>query len=63
MTKMAQDYQEALSLLEQAKSILEKIGRENQTEWDSDRYAYEVGQVISCDDGEAGLKPYVDSMS
>ena len=58
-----QQYLEAIAKIEEAKAILRTISRENQNDYDSDRYAYELGQILSCDHGEAGLKPFVNSLN
>ena len=61
-TQMIKDYEKAQAHLESALKLFQKIGKENQTEWDSDRFAYEVSTIIECDNGESGLNPYINSM-
>ena len=62
MTKTQRnDYQRALRHLQSAMEIFGKISKENQNDMDCDRFAYEVGLVIECDNGQAGIIPFINN--
>ena len=58
-----QDYRIVLQHLEAAQKMLKRISEKNQHDYDADSYAAQVAAIISCDDGEAGLKPFIDAVA
>jgi len=55
-------YIEALNHLKQAENLLMEIGKEDQRDYDSGSFAFEVSQIISCDHGEAGLEAFIKTI-
>lgn len=56
-------YEAALQHLEEAKKLLNEIGKENQRDYDADHFAYQVDMIISHDHGECGLAPFIAKIS
>lgn len=63
MATQKQQYLAAIKKIEEAKGILEAIGKDDQRDYDSDEYASTLGSLLSCDDGEAGLYAFVRGMA
>ena len=61
MTRKAK-YQKAIQKLEEAKALLEEIGKEYQYDFDSDRFASDIAIILEHDSGECGLKPFVETL-
>ena len=62
MTKTQRnDYQRALRHLQSAMEIFGKISKENQKDWDVDNWATQVQAVIECDNGQAGIIPFINN--
>lgn len=57
------DYDKAIKLLIEARDLFNKIGKENQRDYDADRYAAEIDTLLETDNGEAGLIPFVNLIS
>lgn len=53
------DYEAALKHLTEAKKLFEKIGREDQLDFDANHFAYQTAMIISCDDGECGVEAFI----
>lgn len=53
------DYLEAQKHLEAAMAIFNKISKADQKDWDADHFASQVDEILSCDNGECGLKPFI----
>lgn len=60
MKRKAQ-YEKALKHLIEASRILSEIGFKYQKDYDADRYAYDVSMIIESDNGESGLKHFIEN--
>jgi hypothetical protein len=59
----AADYAAAIAHLEAAEALFNKISKENQRDWDADRYACDIAIILEASDGETGLIPFVKKMT
>jgi len=57
-----QKYQKATEKIQEAINLIREISKENQKDWDADRYLYELSEILECDNGEAGLIPFINSI-
>ena len=58
-TNNKEKYLLVINHLEQAVKLLEQIKKADPQEWDASHFQHQIEDVLSCDSGEVGLKPYL----
>ncbi len=53
------DYLKAIKHLEAAVALLNKIHNEDKRDYDAVHYAHNIKELLSSDNDECGLKPFV----
>jgi len=57
-----QRYGVVITKLEEAQNLLRVIGGEHQRDFDADKFACDIGTILSCDNDEAGMISFYRSI-